>query len=361
MRFQGGNMASKSNSSNYYLARNKKNNEELQKILDEDLPPFCTDYFLGIDSLTSPLTRLNYARDLKIFFYYLSQRKFRKKPVQDITLEDLESVSSYDIEYFLGYLSNYKYNGKELSCSESAKSRKLSSVRAMFKFFFNRDLISVNNSAKVSTPKIHEKPIIRLDSDEVYNIIDTAETGDGLTEHQRAYHDKNKVRDSAILMLFLGTGIRISELVGLNNGDINFKDNSFVVTRKGGNKAILYFDDDVAAALQRYLSQKEETSLPNDDASPLFLAKNKRLTVRSVELLVQKYAKIVSPLKHITPHKLRSTYGTQLYKATGDIYVVADVLGHKDVNTTKKHYAAIDEDTRKSVVGKVKLRPDDEE
>ena len=163
-------------------------------------------------------------------------------------------------------------------------------------------------------------------------------------------------------MLFLGTGIRISELVGLNNEDINFKDNSFLVTRKGGNKTILFFDDDVAAALKRYLDYKEECELENSGDGALFLSsQKKRITVRAVENLVQKYAKIVSPLKKISPHKLRSTYGTQLYKATGDIYVVADVLGHKDVNTTRKHYAAISEETRRSVVGKVKLRRDDED
>ena len=149
-------------------------------------------------------------------------------------------------------------------------------------------------------------------------------------------------------MLFLGTGIRISELVGLNNEDLNFKDNSFIVTRKGGNKSILYFDEDVAAALQRYLDYKENNY--EDLKEP---------TVRAVENLVQKYAKIISPLKKISPHKLRSTYGTQLYRATGDIYVVADVLGHKDVNTTRKHYAAISDDNRRAVVGKVKLKPEE--
>ena len=161
-------------------------------------------------------------------------------------------------------------------------------------------------------------------------------------------------------MLFLGTGIRISELVGLNNNDLNFKDNSFIVTRKGGNKAILYFDDDVAGALNRYLDYKEQNSDTNNSpTAPLFLTNGKnRITVRAVENLVQKYAKIVSPLKKISPHKLRSTYGTALYKATGDIYIVADVLGHKDVNTTRKHYAAISDDNRRGVVGKVKLKPD---
>lgn len=351
------------NNSDYYSQRNKNNIETTNRIIDEELPSFCLDYFMGIDSMTSPLTRLNYAHDLKIFFDFMCKKRYGgKKSVKEISLIDLENVTNNDIEYFLVYLSNYEYCGTEHTCNERAKARKLSSVRAMFKYFFNKGQISVNNSAKVSSPKLHEKPIIRLDGNEVFGIIDTAESGNGLTPHQRAYHEKNKIRDTAILVLFLGTGIRISELVGLNNEDINFKDNSFLVTRKGGNKTILFFDDDVAAALKRYLDYKEECELENSGDGALFLSsQKKRITVRAVENLVQKYAKIVSPLKKISPHKLRSTYGTQLYKATGDIYVVADVLGHKDVNTTRKHYAAISEETRRSVVGKVKLHRDDED
>ena len=350
----------------YYLQRNNENLETIEKLLNEELPSFCYDYFLGIDSQTSTLTRLNYAHDLKIFFYFLSIKKFKNKSVQDFTLEDLDNITSTDIEYFLSYLSHYTYRGKEHNCNERAKARKLSSVRAMFKYFFNKGFISVDNAAKVATPKLHEKPIIRLETDEVYGILNVAESGFGLTNHQRHYHEQNKIRDGAILMLFLGTGIRISELVGLNNQDINFKDNSFIVTRKGGNKSILYFDDDVAAAIQRYLDYKEERKQLDksviDEPDALFLTNNtRRITVRAVENLVQKYAKIVSPLKKISPHKLRSTYGTQLYKATGDIYIVADVLGHRDVNTTRKHYAAISDDNRRGVVGKVKLKPDNED
>ncbi len=349
-------------STNYYLQRNKKNLATLDRLLEDDLPLFCYDYFLAIDSQTSPLTRMNYANDLKIFFDFLLKRRFTSVDgVKNFTLNNLEEVTNNDIEFFLAYLSRYEYDGREHSCNDRAKARKLSSVRAMFKYFFNRGLISVDNSAKVSTPKLHEKPIIRLEGNEIFNIIDTAESGTGLSQRQRAFHERNKIRDSAIIILFLGTGIRISELVGLNNQDINFGNNSFIVTRKGGNKAILYFDDDVAAALSRYMEYKEETGLPTDEKDALFLSsQKKRITVRAVENLVEKYAKIVSPLKKISPHKLRSTYGTQLYKATGDIYIVADVLGHKDVNTTRKHYAAISDDNRRAVAGKVKLTRDDE-
>ena len=290
--------------SNYYVQRNNKNLQTIERLLEE-LPSFCYDYFLSIDSQTSTLTRLNYAHDLKIFFYFLQEKKFRKsKTVLEITLDDIEKVTSNDIEYFLGFLSHYNFNGKEHICNERAKARKLSSVRAMFKHFFNKDMISVDNAAKVSTPKLHEKPIIRLDSNEVFDIIEAAESGDGLTPHQRAYHEKTRVRDTAILMLFLGTGIRISELVGLNNEDLNFKDNSFIVTRKGGNKSILYFDEDVAAALQRYLDYKENNYEDLKEPTALFVSNNKsRITVRAVENLVQKYAKIISPLKKISPHR----------------------------------------------------------
>ena len=167
------------------------------------------------------------------------------------------------------------------------------------------------------------------------------------------------MRDTAILTLFLGTGIRISELVGLNDDSVNFEDNSFVVTRKGGGQAILYFSDEVAFALKEYIAAKKNDPKIPENENALFLSMQyKRINVRSVEFLVKKYSKTVTPLKKITPHKLRSTYGTRLYNETGDIYVVADVLGHKDVNTTKRHYAAITQENRRRVAGAVKLHID---
>ena len=104
-----------------------------------------------------------------------------------------------------------------------------------------------------------------------------------------------------------------------------------------------------------------DPKIPREENAFFLSMQYKRINVRSVEILVKKYSKIVSPLKKITPHKLRSTYGTRLYNSTGDIYIVADVLGHRDVNTTKKHYAAITDDNRKSVANAVKLRQDNNE
>lgn len=346
---------------NYYRERNLNNLERIDGLLN-DLPFFVEDFLRGVETRTSTLTRLNYCYDLRIFFFFLSERKFRGKIVNDITLEDLASVSDTDLEIFLSWLSHYQYHGRRLSCDERAKARKLATVRSMFKYFFNKGLIDVNNSTKVPTPKLHDKEIIRLEGNEVSSILDVAEYGSGLSAHAEGYHDKTKIRDLAILTLFLGTGIRISELVGLNDESIDFTNNSFIVTRKGGNQAILYFSEEVGDALAAYLAQKQEDKQipPNEHA--LFLSlQNRRITVRAVENLVKKYAKIVSPLKKITPHKLRSTYGTNLYRETGDIYIVADVLGHKDVNTTRKHYAAITEDHRRSIANAVRLHKKDDE
>ena len=345
-------------SNNYYTTRNIKDLERIAELLKE-LPPFCRQYFIGIESRTSAQTRLKYAYDLRIFFDFICEYKFYGVKAQDLQISHLNEISNDDIEAFVSRLSHYCFRGKYLSCDERAKARKLCAVRAMMKYFFNKGLLTANQAAKVSTPKLHDKEIIRLSTDEVSELIHVAETGKGLSTHAIGYHTKTAVRDTAILSLFLGTGIRISELVGLNLDSFDFKENSFLVTRKGGNQAILFFSKEVRYALEAYLEERSKNPKVPEDEQAFFLSmQNKRINVRTVEVLVKKYSKMVSPLKKITPHKLRSTYGTNLYNATKDIYIVADVLGHRDVNTTKRHYAAISLDNRRDAADKVVLRND---
>ena len=212
---------------------------------------------------------------------------------------------------------------------------------------------------KVDMPKIHEKNIVRLDADEVALLLDEVESGEKLTARQQIYHEKTKTRDMALLTLLLGTGIRVSECVGLDIDDVDFKNNGIKIHRKGGAEVVIYFGDEVRDALLRYMEERNQITALDGSTNALFLSlKRSRINVRSVENLVKKYSKLVTNLKNITPHKLRSTYGTALYRETGDIYLVADVLGHKDVNTTKKHYAAIEDDRRRSAAQYVHLRKD---
>lgn len=351
----------------YYDQFNREKYEKFNEILEE-LPYFCNEYFTGIDMRTSVLTKLNYATDLAIFFDFLVHkvRGFVGKQVVDISLKDLdEYITVTEIEYFLRYLSFYSFKGKPYRNGEKAKARKLSAVRSLFKYFYNKDKLKENVTSKVATPKLHEKAIIRLDDNEVEKMLDTVEAERKFgSEFQNTYNLNTRDRDIAIVTLFLGTGIRVSELVGISIEDLDLPNRAFKITRKGGNQAVLYFSREVQDALEVYLTWREhrlEQCGLLDEENALFISlQNRRITVRAVENLVKKYTGAVNPLKSVSPHKLRSTYGTALYRETKDIYMVAEVLGHRDVNTTKKHYAAMDEDIKREASNKVVFRKNDE-
>ena len=354
----------KSKPKTYFEEREISCTDRTNRIVEE-LPYYVRDFFVGVESRTSPLTRLNYAYDLRVFFDFLSKKVFRDKEIRDIELNDLDALTSSDIEYYLSYLSHYVINDKDERCTETGKARKLSTLRAFYKCFFNKNLLSANTPTKVSMPKLHDKEIVRLETndrkDEIGDMLYVVQSGNGLTRKQLSFHNGTGVRDTAIITLFLGTGIRISELVGLNIEDFDFDSQSFVVTRKGGNRAVLYYNDQVEDALKKYSKIRQNNDKGPSSERAFFLSlQNKRISTRQVQELVKKYARIVSPLKKITPHKLRSTFGTSLYRQTGDIYVVADCLGHKDVNTTKKHYAAISDDIRKKAGRDLQIGKKDE-
>lgn len=355
--------------SDYFVDREILYTDRTRQIC-EDMPPYVTQFIVGIQMRTTPLTRFAYANDIKIFLNYLLKSRYKNRytDVRQITLDDLSQLTAFDIEMFLEYLSYYTVDGKKVKCGERAKERKLSALRSFFKYFFKHDLIESNITQKVDTPKIHDKPIVYLEKNEISRLLNEATTGESLSGREKSYHALTKERDIAILSLMLGTGIRISECVGIDIKDLNLETNTVLITRKGGNRTILYFSNEVASAIIDYLNWREDqvteqTSFGKNvkDPEALFLSlQGKRINIRTVENLVKKYAGIAAPLKKITPHKLRSTFGTALYRETQDIYVVADILGHRDVNTTKKHYAAISDEIRKKSANLIKLHPNNE-
>lgn len=339
------------NNLTFYQKRDLQNRLKMAKYT-EKLPDYCLDFFIGIENNTSSLTRYNYAMDLYVFFNYMANYKFHKKE-NEIELSDLNSLQARNIEQYLSYISFYELDGKSYKNDEKGKARKLASLRSFFKYLFNHDLISSNVVSKIETPKLHNKEIIRLEKNEVTKLMNAVENPTEFSQRQFNYNKNTFERDNAIITLFLGTGIRISELVGLNVESFDFSQNAFLVTRKGGNQTTLYFSNEVAMALKTWLEKRATLALSQDEHAMFISLQNKRISIRAVENLVKKFALIASPLKKISPHKLRSTFGTNLYRETKDIYIVADILGHKDVNTTKKHYAAISEDMRRSVANKV--------
>ena len=341
----------------YHEQERNKCTLELRELQNE-LPKFLRDYFRGIENSTAPRTQIGYAIDLRTFFEFVKDNNStcRDVDMHDIGIDILSQLNAQDIEEYLDYLKYYVKNGHEYTNDERAIKRKLSALRSMYNYFHKKRIIDENPVLQVDMPKLHKKQIIRLDNDEVDDLLNVVESGDRLTKKQAECHDKLKVRDMAILTLLLGTGMRVSECVGINLEDVDYINDRIKIVRKGGYESFVYYGEEVRQALLDYMEERDEIDALEGHKNALFLSsQRRRITVRSVELLVKKYASTVTG-KHITPHKLRSTYGTNLYKETGDIYLVADVLGHSDVNTTRKHYAELEEDRKKSVKDAVVIR-----
>lgn len=334
---------------------------KLRQVLST-LPAFCKDYFRAIDSTTTTKTRISYAYDIRIFFQFLLDENpaFKNYAMTDFSVEILDQIKAVDLEEYMEYLKVYQNGDKTETNGERGLKRKISALRSFYAYYYKREMIHTNPTVLIDVPKIHDKSIIRLDTDEVALLLDYIEhCGDSLTGQKRVYYEKTKERDLAIVTLLLGTGIRVSECVGLDIEDVDFKNNGIKVTRKGGNEMVVYFGEEVEKALKRYLEVRAGiTPLAGHEHALFYSAQRKRMGVQAVENMVKKYSRQITTTKKITPHKLRSTYGTALYQETGDIYLVADVLGHKDVNTTKKHYAALDDARRRQAATAVRLRED---
>ena len=334
---------------------------KLRQVLST-LPAFCKDYFRAIDSTTTTKTRISYAYDIRIFFQFLLDENsvFKNYAMTDFSVDVLDQIKAIDLEEYMEYLKVYQNGDKTETNGERGLKRKISALRSFYAYYYKREMIHSNPTVLIDVPKIHDKSIIRLDTDEVALLLDYIEhCGDSLTGQKRVYYEKTKERDLAIVTLLLGTGIRVSECVGLDIEDVDFKNNGIKVTRKGGNEMVVYFGEEVEKALKRYLEVRAGiTPLAGHEHALFYSAQRKRMGVQAVENMVKKYSRQITTTKKITPHKLRSTYGTALYQETGDIYLVADVLGHRDVNTTKKHYAALDDARRRQAATAVKLRED---
>ena len=334
-------------------------NVTLMRNILSTLPQYVSNYFRAIEYSKAPRTRLGYARDIKTFFEFLksTNSSLADKELKDISIDIINQLESEDIEEYMDYLKVYEKDGEMHTNNERALKRKLIALRGLFSYLYKNKKIKSNPAAIVDTPQIHEKAIVRMEQSEVIDFLNNVEYGTNLTEKEQKYHEKNKLRDLALLTLMLGTGIRVSECVGLDINDIDFNNDRIKIVRKGGYESYVYFGNEVKIALLNYLEQRNEILTVEGHENALFLSSHrKRISVRSVELMVKKYASTTTPLKKITPHKLRSTYGTALYQQTSDIYLVADVLGHKDVNTTRKHYADIDDQQRMKAKNAITLR-----
>lgn len=354
--------------SQFYVDKDSQLRGKLTELLNQ-LPRYAVNYINDNIETAQLSTLVSYSYDLVIFFRFLKDAnpRFKGLEIKHIPLDLLSYLSEADIKEYQTYLTTKYTNGKK------SRNRKLAPVRGLFKFLkANYSEIDHDPTLSVKLAKIEKnKSITRLDNDEVLALLATVERGSEIFQkNQKKYIEKTVKRDTAIITLLLGTGIRVSECAGLDLKDIIFKDrehigeddnqrdHSLKIVRKGGGEDTLFFNDQIAIPLIDYIDTERKKVKANEghqDALFLSLHKN-RMSVDAIENLVKKFSEKSVPNKKITPHKLRSTYGTALYRATGDIRLVGDVLGHNDLRNTIEFYAAMEEDHKRTAASAINIK-----
>lgn len=343
--------------SSYYKDKSKKQKIKLRELISE-LPAFARDYIYSKELTTQTSTLISYSYDLLTFFRFLKERNpmLGGKELTAFTLTELNRLTSEDIVEYQRFLE-LNLNGELHENGKKAIARKMSPLRGMFQYHYERKNINENPMILVKLPRLKkDKNIIRMNNYEVQAILNAIQNGTSqMSKRQQTYCLKTQKRDLAILTLMLGTGIRVSECNGLDLTDIDFRVDSMTIVRKGGGQDVLYFSPEIHQVLEDYILTERALITPYEEheAALFYSLQGKRISIDAIEQLVKKYAKIAVPNKKITPHKLRSTYGTALYRETGDIRLVADVLGHENINTTIDYYAAMEDEHKRQAANAV--------
>lgn len=322
--------------------------EKIQK----ELPSWLNGFFIYITNNNLPRTRLAYLGDLKFFCNYLITETELCESVDNIKKlkeEHFNQITGTDVNLFLNYCRHYvvkNENGEDViyENSNSALSRKKSVLSVFFKYLYREGLVEKNITDSfdpIRTAKPGEREILVLEDDEVVKMLDAAENGTGLTEHEKAYWEKSKHRDRLILLILVTYGLRLSELQQLNVSSFNFDRGEFKIYRKRGKESVMPINRTIENAFSKYvnLERPSEESLSEDAKDALFIGnKGSRLAVRQIREIVKKYTSIalgVSRDEGYSPHKLRATAATSLIGRGESIYDVQELLDHEQITTTQ--------------------------
>ena len=311
------------------------------------LPDFARAYIRFFSHDAQERSVYAYMYDLITFFQFLirSNPVFKGRQTWEFTPAEMEALTAMDFDEYLGVM-------RDEGNQTSALRRKMAPIHGMYSFMQSRDMLKFDPSEKVKVKdKYLDNEIVYLTVEEAaafLNYIKSREIGPGERRNQK---EKEKVRDYAIAALLLGTGMRVSELAGIDLNDIDYSTNKVTILRKGGATKHVYMSDTVASAILDYTEQREFIEAADEDGkSALFLSsQRRRITTRTIENMICRYAKAVVPYKHITPHKLRSSFATAVLHKTGNIAVVSAALNHKQLSTTQRYYSKVlDEDLKEA-------------
>lgn len=318
--------------------------------VEKELPKFLRGYFAYLKSNVLPMTRLAYLHDVKFFLEYLiaeTDLTEADKP-SAIRPEDLQEVQAVDVNMFIDYCRKYKVETeKAVYMYENANktlARKKSSVSVLFKYLYRDGLVEKNITDgfdPIRVPRPGEKEIKALQDDEVMIMLDAVSAGTGLTDRERIYWEKTKLRDKAILIVFLTYGLRLSELQQLNVSSFNFKRGEFKIYRKRGKESLMPLNKSTTSVILDYIDNERpaDEKIEEEHRDALFLSlQGKRMTERQIRELVKKYTSIALSTSRRTgysPHKLRATAATSLIGRGNSIFDVAALLDHEQVTTTQ--------------------------
>ena len=348
--------------------------------LQEQLPGFLKGFYVYLNGNSLPLTRLSYLRDIRFFFSYLLAETplgSERGDIKEITAADLDALKARDVNYFIDYCRHYTVTDGEgaetvYENSNASLSRKKSSLSVMFKFLYRDGIVSSNITDgfdPIRLPKPGEREIKALQDDEVMKMLDAVVTGEGLTDHEKDYWEKTKLRDKLILLLLLTYGLRLSELQQLNVSSFNFERGEFKIYRKRGKESLMPINRTISEAFSEYVSLERapEDTLPPESKDALLLSlRGTRLTDRQLRQIVKKYTSIplgTSRDRGYSPHKLRATAATSLIGRGNSVYDVQELLDHDNVTTTQL-YAAHKLNTKRELIkgfewGDDMIKPED--
>lgn len=313
--------------------------------------PECTRSYLMTGLSENTLTtKIAYARDIRYFLEFAVNcyPYFPEKSIKEITFDDLERITAEDINVYL-------FTMKDQGLGEKTRARKKSAISAMYNYMINAQRKMTYNPVSGSTKiRLPEKDfVIYLTREEQEKLLNTIRYGTGLTKGQLSYHEHYKVRDLAIIFLFLDTGLRVSELNSINVKDVSLDDFTVVVQRKGRNKIqMIYYSDESAEYIKDYLEERKARGDLFHGDDPLFVTlEGNRLSVREIQSMVKKYVAAALPEKthSISPHKLRSSFAMEFYRASDkDILTLQKRMGHKSILTTNIYAKAADAEIKES-------------
>lgn len=335
-----------------YDYQKEKQMKQIEKTKDvlATLPPFTHEFFTTYCRVVrgmSERTITEYAKDIRIFFQYLlDQNPLLEHKMENITLEVIDRQSPKDLQEFITYISAYKDSeGNSRVNGASGLNRKVAALRTFYKYYYTNGDMHNNPASILAAPRIKKKEIVHLDRNESDELLTVVENPEVLARNPKyAWAERTKYRDKAIITLLLGTGLRISECVGLSLKDISWKNRAMRVIRKGGNEQTIYFNKDIEDAITDYI--KYERKSPEDDVDALFVSRKKqRMSVSAMERMIKKYATVAVPQKKITPHRLRATFATELNKANdGNLMQVSVALGHSSIETARRYVDVSDQE-----------------